>query len=226
MTRIACDNVLAIDTATSQLNLALHFGGDRSVKLSEAVERTHGQVILKKIDDLFGSAAINVSDLDAVVVTVGPGSFTGLRIGLAAAKGIAVAGDIGLLGVTVFELAAHALKTTPLAHVLIPSRQGEFYFGTVRAGAINDDQLRIVAETEIESLVGSEPVYGVGFDPRAVALAHGLVREQLDYDGADLLAVGLEKLVRGELSDLESLEPKYLQKAIAEIRFDERQKGS
>jgi len=227
MTRADLDNVLAIDSATRNLNLALRFGGDRSVKSSSIVEKTHGQIIIKKIEELFQSGGGNIDNLQAVVVSLGPGSFTGLRIGLAAAKGIAVAREIPLVGVGLFEIAARRLGANAGAHLLIPSRKGEYYVASADNTAPRHDSIQVVAESDLSALIGRGPVYGIGFDPVPVlsSIIPGLVGEELEYDGGDLLQVGLEKLRLPEPSDPAALEPIYLQKAIAEIRFDQRRGG-
>jgi len=228
MNRVEYDNVLAIDTATRKLNLAVRFGGDRLVKSSETVEKTHGQIIMKKISDLFDSAGGSVNDLQAMVVGTGPGSFTGLRIGLAAAKGIAVARDLPIVGVGVFDVAATCIPAAIRAWVLVPSRRGEYYVGEVAAETINLDSVRVIAEEELPGLIGSGPAYGVDFNPTEalVSLMPNLTGEQLEYDAADLLQVGLNRLQESGPMNLSELEPTYLQKAIAEVRFDQRQKGS
>jgi tRNA threonylcarbamoyl adenosine modification protein YeaZ len=220
-------NVLAVDTTTRQLNLAVLFGGDRSVKSSELVPGTHGQILLKKIDDLLSSAGLAISNLQAIVVSLGPGSFTGLRIGLAAVKGIAIARDIPIVGVTLFEVAALCLKRSEgPAHVLIPSRKGEFYVGTYRDGAICESDIGVVEEKDLATRVGDDRIYTIGYDPLTLKEGTpGLKGQSLDYDAGDVLQVGLEKFNRGEKSDLAVLEPVYLQKAIAEIRFDQKSRS-
>jgi tRNA threonylcarbamoyl adenosine modification protein YeaZ len=225
MTETKFDNILAIDTATHKLNLALRFGGDRSVTISDKVEKTHGQLIMKRIDDLFHNAGLSVADLHAIVVSLGPGSFTGLRIGLAAAKGIATARSLPMVGISLFDVAAYRLRADdPPAHVLIPSRKGEYYVGNWEGGPIGRDRIQIVAESDLASKIGSDPAYGIGFDPSKVdpPITAVVAGGELEYDGADLLQVGGERLDRGDFDDLAELEPIYLQKAIAEIRFDEK----
>ncbi len=228
MNQIEYENVLAIDTATRKLNLAIRFGGDRLVKSSETVEKTHGQILMKKISDLFDSSAGSVTDLQAIVVATGPGSFTGLRIGLAAAKGIAVADDIPVVGVGVFELAAASLRAAQRAWVMVPSRKGEYYVAEVAAGAVCHDSLRIIVEEELPALIGHGPAYGVDFDPTEAlaSLIPTLTGGPLEYDAADLLAVGLNRLQQSGPVSVAELEPVYLQKAIAEVRFDQREKNS
>jgi tRNA threonylcarbamoyladenosine biosynthesis protein TsaB len=217
--------VLAVDTATRRLNLALLFGGDRSVQSGEVVPRTHGQIMMKKIDELFQSAGGAAGDLEAIVVALGPGSFTGLRIGLATVKGIAVARNLPIVGVTLFEIAADKIEHRQ-AWVVIPSRKDEFYVGLCRDGAIADDDVQIMSESVLAAAAGSEAVYTIGFDPDDFAsdLLKQIVR-RFEYDAGDVLRVGLDKLRRGELADTVALEPVYLQKAIAEVRFDLRHGG-
>ncbi len=226
MTDTTFDNILAIDTSTRRLLLALAFGGDRLIKSSDVVEKSHGQLLLKKIDNLFVSADLSVSDLDAVVVALGPGSFTGLRIGLAAAKGLAEAGGLPMVGISLFDLAARLLRQQqPPAYVLIPSRKGEWYVGTLDQSGIAESNVRVIAENELPAITADRPVYGIGFDPAAVLpfLSGSTGQGRLEYDGADLLYLGREKLERGEVDDVAALEPMYLQKAIAEARFEQRQ---
>ena len=218
------DNLLAIDTATKRLHLALMFGGDRVVKTVDAVTKSHGQILMARIQSLCDSAALRPNQLHGLIVGVGPGSFTGLRIGLAAAKGLAVAAEIPLLGVGLFELAAYKMAAAGLSGaVIVPSRKGEYYFATVENSSA-PFEVAVVAEAELPGLADGRTVYGMGFDP---ATQLGEVGElslggELEYDGADLLYLGRERLVGGESSDLNTLEPLYFQKAIAEVRFDER----
>jgi tRNA threonylcarbamoyladenosine biosynthesis protein TsaB len=222
------NNILAIDTATRRLNLALLFAGDRAVQSGEVVARTHGQILMKKIDELFQSSDLQIENLESLVVSLGPGSFTGLRIGLAVAKGIAVARDLPIVGVTMFEVAADRIgQQDAAAHIAIPSRKDEFYVGVCRNGTVSDDDVRIMSETELAAAVGNDQVFTIGYDPED--FGSELLKQTargLEYDAGDVLRVGRDKLLRGERSDTISLEPAYMQKAIAEVRFDLRHGGN
>ncbi|HUV31844.1 MAG TPA: tRNA (adenosine(37)-N6)-threonylcarbamoyltransferase complex dimerization subunit type 1 TsaB [Acidobacteriota bacterium] len=220
-------NMLAIDTATMRLKLALAFGPDRLVKSDNRMERTHGQMIMKKIDELFLSAGLAKKMLDVIVVSRGPGSFTGLRIGLAAAKGISAALGIPVIGVDLFELSAYKLRdvATPVI-LLLPHRRDEFFTAVVEHGACSMETVKTVPLGDVGKVVSAGQVRLVGVDPAAMsteaaAAAHA---EVLEYDAADLLHVGLRKLAAGGPDDVTRLEPLYLQKSQAEIRFEERRK--
>lgn len=227
MTDTQYDNILALDTSTQRLILAVAYGGDRTVKSDNRVDKTHGQILLKKIDELLGSAELSTADLDALVVCVGPGSFTGLRIGLAAFKGIAVANGLPVVGINLFELAAYKLSwETGAVNLLVPSRRGEFYIGTVDNGEVIEEETRIVIESDLLDRIENRRVYGLGFDPVA-ALPNLSIRQaggELKYDGGDFVVLGREKLFAGKTADLAGLEPLYLQKAIAEANFERRRK--
>jgi tRNA threonylcarbamoyladenosine biosynthesis protein TsaB len=93
----------------------------------------HGQAeaLLPIVDDAMREAGLAVSAIDLVAVTTGPGSFTGIRVGLAAARGIALAGDFSLIGVSSFEAAAAGVaKSISVGHrilVALESRRSDLY---------------------------------------------------------------------------------------------------
>ena len=218
-------NILAIDTATMNLRLALKFGGDRLVKSETPMEKSHGQMLMKKIDDLFGSAGLSGPDLQAIVVSLGPGSFTGLRIGLAAAKGMAVALDIPIVGVHLLELAAHKLagETEPII-LLLPHRRDEIFAAVVQDGVCDIDKVRSLAPTDVSAFVKGRSVRLVGVKPSILPGqgGNGSAVQAFEYDAADLLQFGLTRLESGRADDISDLEPLYLRKSMAEIRFEQR----
>jgi tRNA threonylcarbamoyladenosine biosynthesis protein TsaB len=94
------------------------------------MERGHAEALLPMVDAAMREAALEVAALDLVAATVGPGSFTGIRVGLAAAQGIALAAALPLLGITGFEAvaASHAFDgDNPLLLVALESRRAELY---------------------------------------------------------------------------------------------------
>lgn len=101
--------ILALDTATRQPTLAL-VGGDGGVvdERQWQSEHRHGEQLLERLDDLLSAAGATPSDLAGVIVGVGPGSFTGLRIGLATAKTIAYSLEIPIAGVSTTQALALA----------------------------------------------------------------------------------------------------------------------
>ena len=225
MTSTEYKNILAIDTSTRCLKLALSYGADRLVKSQEEVEKSHGQLIVKKIDELFQSSGLKVDKLDAIVVCTGPGSFTGLRIGLAVAKGMAVALSIPIAGVNLFAVAAHRLQGVDgKVHVIIPLNRDECFTAVVENGSYDEQSLSIMAYVNLVSIVGHHRVAGIGINlsRQFIQLQQADVSSCLDYDGADLLYLGRRRLSDGSVDDLAQLEPVYVQKTQAELRFEQR----
>ena len=122
------DKILALDTSSNRLLLGLQKDSDRIIKIDETAENSHGQILMKKIDQLSQSAETELSDLDGIIVGVGPGSFTGLRIGLAAVKALAVAFETPVVDFSLFEMAAYKLKdfSEPVT-ILIPFKKDQFF---------------------------------------------------------------------------------------------------
>ncbi len=216
------DNILAIETSTLHLMLALSFGQDRLVRSHEKVEKSHGRFLMKKINELISSSGLRKSELQAIVTSVGPGSFTGLRIGLAAAKGLAVALDIPVVGVNLFEIAAYKMQQMPdSTMVLLPLKRDEYVIATTSGGKADRESFRTVRQEELATISQQGRWVYLCADSEQ-ELDSG--RQEVRFDAADLLAVGRMKLESGEVGDLETLEPLYLQKSQAEIRFDARHK--
>lgn len=225
MTDIRKLPILAIETSSRRLKLALGYGGDRLVKLDESVDRSHGQVIIRKIEHLLESAELSQADIASVAVGVGPGSFTGLRIGLAVAKGIATALDIPIVSVSHFDIATYYLGSKyDQVMVLLPFKSDALFIASLADGYIDPDKVNVIAYKELAAYTSSLPVAAIGFESesdsgRAFAKA-GI--ELIQFDAADLVRLGTEKLENNQLANLADLEPMYLQKSQAEIAFDKR----
>lgn len=118
---------LAIDTAQACCQCALIDADGTSYFMSEARARGHAEYVMDQIDALLDNAQREYDDLDRIVVASGPGSFTGLRVGLAAARGLAVALDIPCLGIpTLLALSLSGRENSPLS-VLIDARRDQHY---------------------------------------------------------------------------------------------------
>lgn len=120
--------ILAIDSATPVAGVALLHDERLIAEEFANVGLTHSETLMPMMDRILRSARISVAEVEALAVTIGPGSFTGLRIGLAAAKGLALAADKPLIGVSTLEVLAHNLSYTPyLIGTLLDARKGEVY---------------------------------------------------------------------------------------------------
>lgn len=101
--------ILSIETATSICSVSLHQEGRLLALYELDQENAHGKKLLLLIDDLFRYTNLNSSDLSAIAVSSGPGSYTGLRIGISIAKGLAYAHNVPLISVDSLHAMAHSL---------------------------------------------------------------------------------------------------------------------
>ncbi|MEE8444838.1 MAG: tRNA (adenosine(37)-N6)-threonylcarbamoyltransferase complex dimerization subunit type 1 TsaB, partial [Alphaproteobacteria bacterium] len=101
--------LLAFDTAAGACSAALWADGRILAQESAEMARGHAERLMPMIASVMDRAGLAFGDLDAYAVTVGPGAFTGLRVGLAAARGLALAGDRPVLGVGTLEALAAAV---------------------------------------------------------------------------------------------------------------------
>ena len=124
--------ILALDTALSACSVALLADGRILARRFETRARGHAEALLPMVETVRTEAGLEYRDLDLLAVTVGPGNFTGLRIGLAAARGMALAAALPLTGVTTLEAIATAAADRDAGadrpiYVAIDARGGEFY---------------------------------------------------------------------------------------------------
>jgi tRNA threonylcarbamoyladenosine biosynthesis protein TsaB len=131
--------ILAFDTAQGALSAALL--GGRGEKLAHHFElrtRGHAEALLPLLDHVLREAGLRPDDLKALAVTVGPGTFTGLRAGLAAARGFALARALPLVGVTTLEAVAEPvqLDEDETLAVSFDAKRGEIYLQLFNAALL------------------------------------------------------------------------------------------
>lgn len=133
MTRL---RLLALDTATEACSAALAIG-DAIIERSEIAPRRHAELILPMIESLLAEAGIGRRELDGIAVGRGPGAFTGVRLAISIAQGLALGLDIPVAPVSsLAALAQDAPRETGAAILaVIDARMGEVYAGAFRCGA-------------------------------------------------------------------------------------------
>lgn len=207
-------NILAIDSSTSVLRVGLRLPDGEIISRENKDRFRHAEFIFKLIKDVLESGSIDKKSLDAIVISTGPGSFTGLRVGLSAAKGLAVALNIPLIGLSTFCAVARGISEQfgPTA-VLIPSRRDEFYFGLINSDEFEKSSIVILKSEEIESKLNNINVYGIDFDISTVQFSENNLINIVDYKIgiSDFISAGMEKYKTDGGDDLSLIEPFYAQ---------------
>ena len=145
--------VLAIDTAAPRLQLAL-LGADGQVDVSiDDLAQGHAEILFDRIAALLARNGAAYPDLSRIAVTTGPGTFTGLRIGLSAARGLGLALDLPVIGVpSLLAISLAAPAGLPVA-VLLDARRDEAYFQAFSAPGIPTNDARILPMADARALV-------------------------------------------------------------------------
>jgi tRNA threonylcarbamoyladenosine biosynthesis protein TsaB len=213
-------NVLARDTATEAAAVALR-AGDRLYSRVAREGLRHAQTLLPQIEQLLAQASIPAAALDLVVVGVGPGSFTGLRIALATARGVARGAACALVGVPTLDALARPLRAWPgLVIPVIDAKKDRVYAAAYREGVRVSEFLDIPAGELTAAVGGGEPVLLTGPFAAEAARCAGLPHWKPDPwhalpDPAALLELGEAASARGEGADPA---PVYLRKSEAEYK--------
>lgn len=120
--------ILAIDSATPVAGVALLKANTLLRESFVNFKKTHSETLMPMVDQILRECEVEIRDLAAIAITIGPGSFTGLRIGLAAAKGLSMASSKPLLGISTLDVLAHNIAfSSSLVCPLLDARKQEVY---------------------------------------------------------------------------------------------------
>ncbi|MDF7676559.1 tRNA (adenosine(37)-N6)-threonylcarbamoyltransferase complex dimerization subunit type 1 TsaB [Neisseriaceae bacterium ESL0693] len=154
--------LLIIDTSTSFLSLGLHQEGE-TVCVYEAAGTRQSELILPAIDQLLHKASLTLTDLDAIVYAQGPGAFTGLRIGLGVAHGLAMPFALPLIGIPCLDAVAALAPDEPCVLAATDARMNELFYAwydTRIQQRLSDDQ--VAPASQIQLPEGQTHGVGVG----------------------------------------------------------------
>jgi len=197
--------ILAIETSGEQCGVCVYWNSEKFVEIASRIKFSHSKKIFSLIENCLSNADISINDLNALAVSIGPGSFTGLRIGLAAAKGMALGASLPIIPVPTFEaIALEALvytKENENFFIANKVNKEEIYF----AGFINNGniykfvrELGIVSRAELNNNFHDEIIFGNA--------GNGL----LSFPSAKTVAMWSKLYGNSELTNIDFLEPLYI----------------
>ncbi|MDO9752594.1 tRNA (adenosine(37)-N6)-threonylcarbamoyltransferase complex dimerization subunit type 1 TsaB [Glaesserella parasuis] len=217
--------ILALDTATEACSVALLHQG-KTTFIDELSLRTHTQRILPMVDELLTQAGISVQQIEALAFGRGPGSFTGVRVGVGIAQGLALGAELPVVPVSnLLTMAEEAYQTLNVNSViaLIDARMNEVYFAqferteqgwqTQVAEQVCSPEKAIAQMQLIENTV----VVGTGwaaypqFEQANLAVK---VTEITLPSAKYMLSLAIEKVVQGKVQSAFDIEPVYLRNEV------------
>ena len=224
------NTILTIDTSSDNCAVALQRGNVLLERVSEE-ERQSAQRVLPMISELLLDAEIALSDIDLIAVVAGPGSFTGVRIGVAVAQGLSLSAVIPVVPLSSLALLAlAAVSESSLDRVLVSgqAREGELYFAAYkysdREGVelVGREQVALIEDLDAlpEDLAGASWfLAGSGWERQTEILKHlsctAAAEPQTPIIGNQLLAkLALLRFNCGEAVDAAALRPNYVKEQL------------
>ncbi len=226
--------LLAIETASGSVGVALVGGsGEVLAEVSEPAERHHVEVLHPAIEAVCARAGLALPDVDAVGVDVGPGLFTGIRVGVAAAKGIAMALGCPAVGVTSLEAIGAAAEPLAGGREIVPVvdlRRGEVAWllsGSLGWGTAEELAGRLTAGNADEVVFAGDGAlrYAEMLGPPDRPGWRVLGQELASAPVSSVAALCLASIDKGLGADAVDLEPCYLREADARINWTTRHDG-
>jgi tRNA threonylcarbamoyladenosine biosynthesis protein TsaB len=219
--------ILALDTATEACSAALYLDGQVLPRFERA-GRSHTKLLLPMVQALLAEGGCRFGQLDGIVCGVGPGSFAGVRIAVSYVKGLALAIDRPVFGVSSLAMLAQAALNRGAAQVLaaIDARMNEVYvgrFGRAADGRAVALQAAVVCAPDAVPSAGPGPwtAVGTGWGTYEAALRQATGAELAALDGAALpsaeeaLQIALPEFAAGHFFAADRLEPDYLRNKVA-----------
>lgn len=200
---------------------------------------THSQTIMPMLEHLRNMIGLELDEIDAIAVTSGPGSFTGIRIGVATAKAMALAIGVPIIGIPTLDVIANNMTfTDKLICPIMDARRNQVYTSLYKWESNTlkrlEDYLAIPVDELLEKVQGQEVIFlGDGVD-----VLRGQILDKmgdkayfapsfLHMQRASVLAhLACSAYERGEVEDADNFVPMYLRKSQAERELEEREKGA
>ncbi|MCJ7615839.1 MAG: tRNA (adenosine(37)-N6)-threonylcarbamoyltransferase complex dimerization subunit type 1 TsaB [Desulfobacterales bacterium] len=224
--------ILAVDTATKSCSVAIVEKESIIAEITLSIKQTHSKHLMEMIDTVLNMSGLTVSELDGFAVTRGPGSFTGLRIGISSIKGFAMASGKPIVGVSSLDsLAMQCCFSSYLVSPLLDARKGEVYFSRYRfENGHLKKEVREQAITPVEAVCDiNEPCLFVGdavknyqnkIKDEIGDLAHFAPPYQNTIRASTVGHLSLAKFEINDTDDNSLFTPYYIRKSLAELSLD------
>ena len=219
--------ILHIETATELCSVALS-RGINNMKVKEDFEgRNHATLLTPFIEQLLSENDIAVNQLDAVAVSSGPGSYTGLRIGLSTAKGLCYGGDIPLIAVSTLQAMSlgfarqHDLPDSALLCPMIDARRMEVYTALYDKNGkpLENISAEIITGQSFASWLETYRIFffgnGAGKCRSTITHPHAMFSESFTHSARYMIQPALQAFHQNQFEDTAYFEPFYLKDFIA-----------
>ena len=226
--------ILAFETSAKAASVALHDGAKLLAESYQNTGLTHSQTLMVMAEDMLKQCGYTAKDVTHVAVAAGPGSFTGVRIGVAAAKGLAWGLQVPCCGVSTLEAMAKNMGIyAGIVCAVMDARRNQVYNALFRVengnfSRITEDRAISLADlgAELSQMEGEVYLVGDGSLVAKAALGDRVIapaEHRMHQRAAGVAMVAAEMIAAGAICDAESMQPNYLRLSQAEREKLERQ---
>lgn len=239
--------ILAIDTSSSALGIAVT---DEDTMLAEFTQNkalTHSEKLMPLIDTMLSNIDENIKNIEAVACSIGPGSFTGIRIGVATANAFAMAGNIPVIGISSLEAMAYNFKYTDYVIVSTMYAQREDYYRGIYSFENQSIQIlkeedaisfeEIAEEVKTLSEAGKKVILLGELNSRLKGISESISKTLImdnciladktlnQICASNLCEIARDVMNKEDISNLPRyIEPVYIRKPQAEVQYEEKMK--
>lgn len=219
--------ILNLETATTNCSVSIAKDGETiAIKEHDTPNYSHSEQLHVFIKEVMEKASLSLSDIDAIAVSKGPGSYTGLRIGVSAAKGLCFSLDVPLISIPTLESMAQQSKSEEIDFIipLLDARRMEVY------SQVYDSQKQIVRETRAE-IIDANSFSEYAQKGKVLLMGNGaqkckdvLTNPNFSYDvlvvpsTSEMAALSFEKFAARGFEDVAYFEPYYLKDFILQTK--------
>lgn len=210
-------HILCIDTSSRSCSVAIA-SGDKILSLTEDHSGDHVRVLNQLIRDCLSNAHLGISDIHAIAVNIGPGSYTALRAGLATAKGLCVALNIPLIEISGLQALASMAEDSNRTRIIsyIPARLTEVYI------AVYDENLTAILEPRVLDLASDTGILAPYMDMSCSIVSSNpeVIQANIDLTGhiisnppitaTNLTKIAYSRYSRSQFSEINQITPEYL----------------
>ena len=215
-------NILCLETSAAKCSAALLQGDSKSIYKEAEVAFSHVAQITLLIKDLVAESGLSFDDLDAVAISGGPGSYTGLRVGTSTAKGICFANDIPLIALDTLKVIGHSLIGMEIQYQqalyvsIIDARRDEVYMAgydkdltqllDTQAYILTEDSFKEESKNYEQVIIGGDAVTKA----KALIGSKGIIYKEIIPDAGIMCQLALAAFKEQNFAYLSSYTPSYL----------------
>lgn len=216
--------ILGIDTSTRVSSIALVESRELLGEIKIDRYANHSSKLIPCLRFLMNNCDIKINDIDCIAISIGPGSFTGLRVGLASVKGLAIVNKIPVVAVNTLKALAYSFKGSKyLIAPILDAKEKRIYFALYNSSS--EDLIEVIPPKRIlieEFLTSFPEDENIIFTGNGCNIHHEKIREclgdrahfaEMDRNSASAVAIallGFEKIEEGKYENLALVEPLYM----------------